>query len=47
MQGLGKTWKHYLALDFSKFNAEVECDLMFYRNGHIVCHIIDTCIRLR
>ena len=29
----------------SKFNEEVECDLMFYKNEHIVFHIIDRCIR--
>ena len=28
-----------------RFNAEVECDLMFYKSKHIVFHIVDRCIR--
>ena len=28
-----------------RFNEEVECDLFFYKQEHIVFHIIDRCIR--
>eukprot|EP00959_Pyramimonas_sp_CCMP1952_P439651 9203974-Pyramimonas_sp.AAC.1 len=28
-----------------RFNEEVECDLIFYKQGHQRSHIIDRCIR--
>eukprot|EP00959_Pyramimonas_sp_CCMP1952_P251103 5248278-Pyramimonas_sp.AAC.1 len=28
-----------------KFNQEVECDLMFYKQEHNICYIIHRCIR--